>query len=153
VRYVEQLRRYHAAFPREQVLVLVYDDFRQDNEATVERVLRFLDVDPTVPIAPVEANPTVRARSQRLHSLVHAVSVGRGPMSLAVKGSIKAVVPSNPRRRALAAFKRKLVFSAPEPPDELLMDDLRRRFKPEVEALSEYLGRDLVGEWGYDRLG
>ncbi|HYM44947.1 MAG TPA: sulfotransferase, partial [Solirubrobacteraceae bacterium] len=50
VRYVEQLRRYHAVFPREQVLVLVYDDFRRDNEATVRGVLRFLDVDDRVPV-------------------------------------------------------------------------------------------------------
>ncbi len=38
VRYVEQLRRYHAVFPAEQVLVLIYDDFRADNEATLRRV-------------------------------------------------------------------------------------------------------------------
>ena len=30
------------------------------------------------------------------------------------------------------------------------MLDLRRRFKPEVVALSEYLGRDLVALWGYE---
>ncbi len=62
VRYVEQLRRYHAVFAREQVLVLIYDDFRADNEATVRRVLRFLDVDDTAPIEAVEANPTVGIR-------------------------------------------------------------------------------------------
>ena len=33
------------------------------------------------------------------------------------------------------------------------MLELRRRFKPEAQALSEYLGRDLVSLWGYDRLG
>jgi hypothetical protein len=32
------------------------------------------------------------------------------------------------------------------------MTELRRRFKPEVVALSEYLGRDLVTLWGYDRV-
>src|SRR5271155_1319829 len=37
VRYVEQLRRYHALFPAERVLVLIYDDFRRDNEATVAK--------------------------------------------------------------------------------------------------------------------
>ena len=30
------------------------------------------------------------------------------------------------------------------------MDELRRRFKPEVVAVSELLGRDLVSLWGYD---
>ena len=49
---------------REQMLVLIYDDFRADNEATVRRVLRFLEVDDGVPIEPVEANPRcARARS------------------------------------------------------------------------------------------
>ena len=32
------------------------------------------------------------------------------------------------------------------------MGELRRRFKGEVVALSEYLDRDLVGLWGYDRI-
>jgi hypothetical protein len=153
VRYVEQLRRYQEVFGREQMLVLIYDDFRRDNEATVARVLRFLEVDDTVPILPVEANPTVRARSQRLNTLVHAVSVGRGPLSLAVKASLKAVVPQGLRRRALSATKRHLVFSQPQPPDERVMAELRHRFRGEVEALSEYLDRDLVRLWGYDGIG
>ena len=54
VRYVEQLRRYHAAFPPEQVLVLIYDDFRRDNQGTLRTVLRFLDVDDTLAIEAVE---------------------------------------------------------------------------------------------------
>jgi Sulfotransferase domain len=152
VRYVEQLRRYHALFGRERMLVLIYDDFRADNEATVRQVLRFLEVDPDVPIEAVEANPTVHARSQRLNELLHAVSVGRGPLSLAVKGAIKALTPTRLRRRARDAARRHVVFGAPPPPDEALMLELRRRFAPEVVALSEYLGRDLVGLWGYDRL-
>jgi hypothetical protein len=61
VRYVEQLRRYHAVFPPEQVLVLIYDDFRDDNDATLGRVLRFLEVDPTRSIPAVQANPTIRS--------------------------------------------------------------------------------------------
>ena len=30
------------------------------------------------------------------------------------------------------------------------MLELRRRYKPNVKALGECLGRDLVGLWGYD---
>jgi sulfotransferase family protein len=153
VRYVEQLRRYHAVFPREQVKVLIYDDFRADNEGTVREVLRFLDVDETVPVVALEANPTVSPRSQRVNELVHAVGVGRGPFSHAVKGAIKAVTPAGPRRAAFHAVKRKLVFGEPPVPDEPFMHELRLRFRPEVEALSEYLDRDLVALWGYDRLG
>jgi len=153
VRYVEQLRRYHSLFPAEQLLVLIYDDFRADNEATVRRVLRFVDVDDTVPIEVMRANPTVRVRSQHLHHLVHAISVGRGPVSRAAKATVKAFTSRRLRRDALTATQNRVVFTDPLPPDEDLMLELRRRFKPEVVALSEYLGRDLVRLWGYDSIG
>jgi hypothetical protein len=152
VRYVEQLRRYRSVFAPEQLLVLIYDDFRSDNEATVRRVLRFLDVDDSLAIESVEANPTVRMRSQRLDELVHAVSVGGGPISRAAKESLKALVPRRMRRRALKAAQRRLVLAEPESPDHELMLELRREFKPEVLALSEYLGRDLITLWGYDSI-
>jgi hypothetical protein len=47
----------------------------------------------------------------------------------------------------------RVIYGAPKPADDEFMLELRKRFKPEVEALSDYLGRDLVAEWGYDRLG
>jgi hypothetical protein len=150
VRYVEQLRRYHERFAPERVLVLIYDDFRAQNEATVRRVLDFLEVEPTARIATSEANPTVRMRSQRLDELVHAVSVGAGPGSRALKRSIKAITPRRLRRAALHATHHKLLAPPPGPPDEQLAAELRARFKGEVVALSEYLGRDLVGLWGYE---
>jgi hypothetical protein len=149
VRYVEQLRRYHDVFGPENVLVLIYDDFRADNEGTVREVLRFLGVDDAAPVEEVEANPTVRARSRTMHELVHAVAVGRGPVSTGIKEVVKALTPEGPRRRLLGAFRRRLVYAAPPAADEQLMSELRRRFKPEVVALGEYLGRDLVTLWGY----
>jgi hypothetical protein len=152
VRSVDQLRRFHDVFPPEQMLVLIYDDFRRDNEATLRKVLRFLEVDDTFPLAVREANPTMRVRSQRMNELVHAVSVGHGPVSRAVKESIKAVTPRRLRRRARDATQRRVVWGDPRAPDEEFMTELRRRFKPEVVALSEYLGRDLVTLWGYDRV-
>jgi hypothetical protein len=152
VRYVEQLRRYHEHFGPEQVLALIYDDFRKDNEGTVRRVLRFLDVDDTVPIEVSEANPTVRLRSVRLDETVRAVAVGRGPATRAVRSTVKALTPRGLRRGAQRAIRRHVVFGAPQSPDEKLALELRRRFKGEVEALSEYLGRDLVSLWGYDSL-
>ena len=63
VRYVDQLRRYYEVFAPERVLVLVYDDFRADNELVVRGVLRFLGVDDGVGVESVEANPTVAVRS------------------------------------------------------------------------------------------
>jgi len=152
VRYVEQLRRYEARFGRERVLVLIYDDFRAENEATVRRVLGFLGVDDELPIAPREANPTVRVRSPRLDDLLHAATTGRGPLARALRAPVKALTPQGARLGALRAVRRRVVYDAPPPPDESLIAELRRRYRGEVQTLSEHLGRDLVGLWGYDRL-
>jgi hypothetical protein len=152
VRYAEQLRRYHAAFASDQVLVLVYDDFRADNDGTIRRVLRFLGVDDTVAPAVGEANPTVGVRARRLHELVHAVSVGHGPLARAARAPAGPLARAGVSRRAALAVRDRIFFTTPRPPDEKLMLELRCRFKDEVVALSEYLNRDLVRLWGYDAL-
>lgn len=153
VHYVEQLRRFHAAFPREQVLVLIYDDFRADNAATLGRVLRFLRVDDTHPVEVLEANPAVRLRHARLDRLLRSITAGRGPLSRALSSALKAITSQRLRRSVVHPIRRKLIYGEPPPPDEDFMRELRRRFKPEVVALSEYLGRDLVSLWGYEELG
>lgn len=148
VRYVEQLRRYYDRFGAERMFVGVYDDYRADNDAFARSVLRFLDVDDTVPIRSAVVNPTVRPRSQALHEMVHAVGVGRGTLSRGVKAAVKAVTPAGMRRRALYAAQQRFVFAEPPPPDERLMAELRARYRDEVAALSELLGRDLLSLWG-----
>ena len=152
VRYVEQLQRFHAVFTREQVLVLIYDDFRAENIATARDVLEFVGVDDAVPVQAHEANPTVRLRSRRLDDWIHDAVVGRGPVMKSVKVGVKAVTSRRLRHGALG-MRRSVVYGEPSAPDERLMLELRRRFKGEVVALSEYLGRDLVTLWGYDSVG
>jgi hypothetical protein len=152
VRYVEQLRRYHDRFGPERVLVIIYDDFRDDNEATVRKVQRFLGVDDTYPIEALDVNPTIGVRSARLHNLVATVRRGQGPVSGAVKAAVKTLTPWKLRARVFYPARSRLLYGAPSPPDERFMDELRQRFKPEVVALSEYLGRDLVKLWGYDEV-
>jgi hypothetical protein len=73
VEYVKQLRRYHDLFAPERVLVLIYDDFRADNEGTIRQVLRFLDVEQG-PVAYTEANQTVLVRSPRMYQLQRCIS-------------------------------------------------------------------------------
>jgi sulfotransferase family protein len=151
VHYVEQLRRYRDRFPPEQVLVLIYDDYRGDNEATVRRVLRFLDVDDRRPIDLMNVNVTGRTvRSFKTKELLHSVTTGRGPMARSAKLAAKALTTRRLRRGAIGAIYSRVVVAEPPPPDESLMLELRRRFKGEVVALSECLDRDLVRLWGYE---
>jgi hypothetical protein len=152
LRYVEQLRRFDAVFTPEQMLVLIYDDFRADNEGMVRRVLRFLDVDDTHTIEVKDANRTVRLRSPQLDDAVKTVSAARGPMMRAVSAPVKTLTSRRVRHGALRIARRQLVYGEPHPPDDRATLELRRRFKGEVVALGEYLDRDLVSLWGYDSL-
>jgi hypothetical protein len=152
VRYAEQLRGYHERFGRDRVLTLIYDDFLHDNAAVLARVLRFLGVDGSVSIEPERANPTLRVRSRRAERLINTVAVGRGPVASKVKRGLELATPRRLRRAAHRAAVGIAIEREPSPPDEEFMAALRRRFKPEVVAASEYLERDLVSLWGYDRV-
>ncbi len=154
VRYVTQLRRYHALFPPEQVMVLIYEDFRADNEAVVRTVLRFLDVDDTLPIEAVQTRPSRDLRFRRLHRLVNLrrIALRNLTVASALSQTVNALTPGRLRGTVRTRW-RGVAYGDPPPPDEELMRELRRRFKPEVQALSDYLGRDLVTLWGYDDVG
>jgi len=89
-------------------------------------------------------------RSPKLHELVRSVYVGRGPVSRGVKRTVKSLSTRELRRELLRLTRRRVVYGEPQLPDEKVMLELRRRFKGEVTALSEHLGRDLVSRWGYD---
>jgi hypothetical protein len=149
VRYVEQLRRYEEVFPREQILVLIYDDWRVDNEATVRRVLRFLDVEEATPLRPADVNPTKIGRTGPLARVTRAVRSESGPVASASRQAYQKLM-SGRIRGTLAPLRRRLLWSDPEPPDDELMAEIRARYKGEAEAISEHLGRDLVKLWGYD---
>jgi hypothetical protein len=145
VRYVEQLRRYEQLFPPEQVLTLIYDDFRADNEATLRRVFSFLGVEADVAVDPLDVHEAVRVRQSGM-ALVRRLSNPRGPAGRALKGTVRAVLPAGTR----VGMRRRVAFTKPEPVDEGLVRELRGRFKGEVVALGEHLGRDLASLWGYD---
>jgi Sulfotransferase family len=153
VRYVEQLRRYHSAFSREQVLVLIYEDFRRDNEAAVRTVLRFLEVDDTYRVDPVETRPSRDLRLRQLHKLVNLrrIALRNTPVLGAFSQTVNAATPKRLRGTVRSSWRR-VAYGEPPPPDAELMRELRRRFKGEVESLSDYLDRDLVALWGYDKL-
>jgi hypothetical protein len=148
IRYAEQLRRYHAQFSRENVLVLIYDDFRKDNDATVRTVQRFLGVEDTLPIGPTSTETLPGIRSLTLHQLKRAAFLARRGRGRSGRGGRGA----GARGGALQDAWRRVVYTEPPVPDAQAMRELRRRFKPQVLALSEYLDRDLVKLWGYDKL-
>jgi hypothetical protein len=154
VRYAEQLRRLHEAFPAEQVLVLIYEEFRRDNMAVLRQVFEFLGLDADVPVEPVETKPLEDVRSLRLHQL--RLAIREAGLNPAKRGKLvrmlDAVAPRSLSSKSISAAFRRVTYAPQHPADEQLMQELRRRFKPDVQEVSDYLGRDLLTLWGYDRI-
>ncbi len=151
VQYVEQLRRFSDRFSPDQMLVLIYDDFREDNDATVRTVLRFLEVDVEVPLVSERLNASPEyVNIRRAHEVIDSLKTGRSPIVQKTRATARALTGSPTRRAVRGGVERIARHRVPPGADERLMSELRRRYKPEVEALSDYLGRDLVALWGYD---
>ena len=75
-----------------------------------------------------------------------------GPGATGRSFSDFGTIISSIRGRLLGVTRRRVVYGKASPADEALLLELRRRYKGEVVALSEYLDRDLVALWGYDDL-
>ena len=124
--------------------MLIYDDFRAENAATMRRVFSLprrrrvgevetrTSTSPAAPSARTAATtPSTRSRSARGGSRPR----GAGD---------KSVTPRSLRRGAFLSTRRHFVTAEAPRDDPELMLEMRRRFKPEVVAASEYLDRDLV---------
>ncbi len=154
IRYVEQLRRFETQFSRENMLVLIYDDYRRDNEQAVRAVQRFLGVEERRPEHPIETHPNRGVRFPALHRLAWgARRARRNPRNAdPLTRAVSTLTPDFARSEAFRAQWRRVVYQQQRPPDAQRVAALRRSFKPEVVAISDYLGRDLVSLWGYDAI-
>jgi hypothetical protein len=150
LRYKEQIERYRALFSPEQILLLIYEEYRDDNEATLQRIFDFLGVD-QAEVPSMRAKVTSSSvRSPRAQELTRSLYLGKG-LAGKLKPAVKAMTSPAMRQRLLKAQAHAQRREA-SPPSADFMQSLRRRYKDDVAALSDYLDRDLTALWGYGGL-
>jgi hypothetical protein len=140
-RYASQLERYYAVFPRRNILALTMEEFREDNAGHFRRVLEFLGADPKHLPSFRVVHPSKAPRSRRLNQLLNDPGF---------KGMLfKTLGPRryNAVRKAVAGVVLKDQPRAQLSP--LLERTLRTELRAEVDRVSELVGRDLRGVWGY----
>ncbi|HWB65610.1 MAG TPA: sulfotransferase [Mycobacteriales bacterium] len=134
-RYAEQLQRYLDVFPREQLLVLDYDEVVAQPDDSLARICRLLGVadsfgfNTELKYNPATASPSVRLLDRMIRPI-------RPQLKRALPPRVAAALA---RRRAVATAGRQ---AAPDP----IPDDLRRR-------LTDYYADDLAWlaqEFGID---
>jgi hypothetical protein len=137
-RYAGQVERFLDAFGRERVHIIIFDDFKSDVAASYRSTLNFLELDERFRPDFKISNASKRIRSRALQRLLQS-----RPLRGQLLGS--GVFPADLRQKAIKRFRRINTKFEPRPPMSAgLRKRLQEEFVPEVERLSELLGRDLT---------
>lgn len=134
--YLEHLQRYLKVYPRQAMLILLYDDLKTDPTSYIQRVFRFLDVDPS--FTPLSLSKRINPmhleipRSKILHKITSKLGrYGKLGKILALVDKLNIVpvgISEFPRRHKMDPEMRDRIAE--------LYDDHNKR-------LGEFLGRDL----------
>jgi len=133
-RYAEQVKRYLDVFGPDQVHIIIYDDLHKDTAQVYRETLAFLGVDPDFQIDFRRANANKRPRNlfvQRMLNNRFLMAIG-GRMPALALPIYRAI-----RRVNTEHFQR-------QPMSPALRRRLQQQFLPEMERLSEMVGRDVT---------
>ena len=134
--YPPQIRRYWDIFPREQVHIIIYDDFKTNTDGVVRDVLRYLNIDDTVELELEQHNRSKTYRSAFVQSLLYQLPEPIVDVAIKVRPLV------SPLRRWLLQWNQREEKRPPIQPETLAM--LQAYFRPQVEELSTMLNRDLT---------
>ncbi len=132
----EQVERLLETFPREQVKIILFDDFSDDTQAVYESVLSFLDLPPDGREEFAKANVRRDYKSRRAGRVLFAT------WSAASRLKSRMGILTT-----FGLFKRLERFTMetkdPGAPDPEFRERLASEFRSDIETLSRTLGRDL----------
>ena len=138
-RYAEQVERYFDTFGRDQVKVIIFDDFVRDPAAAYRETLEFLGVDPEFRPSLEIVNAGAARRFWRLQQLLLSPR--------AIKAA-RAIVPRAVRPYVGRTWDRINSRSAKrERLDPEVAASLRAELLPDIERLGALINRDLAALW------
>ena len=142
VQYYQQVKRYCDRFNPKQIKVIIFEEFKSNNDTIFREVLEFLEVDPnfTPEYAAVNVNKEVKFKA--INSLVNsplAKSISKNLLSQKFNEFVRDNI-----------VEKFLWHQAPkkEMSDEI-KTQLMEQYRPEVVKISELLDLDLISKWGY----
>jgi Sulfotransferase domain len=137
-RFSDQIKRFINRFARQNICIIIYDDFAKDPALTYKKVLSFLQVSPNHQCAFDVIHANRQIRSERVQDFLNA------PPDT-VRGLARTVLP-RPIRQAVGRYLNRLNVKVTARPmlDQPFRKRLQLEYEPEVQLLSELLDRDLT---------
>jgi hypothetical protein len=143
ITYYEQVKRYYDIFEPNQIKIVIYESYRDNNQQVYQEILEFLGVDTSFTPSYKVLNKSKDIRFKQLNYLVNNQIVKNLTKTLFSQGFNDFV-----RDQIVERILWKEVSTATEIEPELV-NKLKQKFKPEVIKISEFLNMDLVGQWRY----
>lgn len=142
-RYAEQLERVYSYFHREQVKVVLFEEFRADPKKVLADIFRFLDIDDAfVPDMTISNETKGGLRYKWLASLTYGV-----PKNKVLREFVRAVTPFTMRtmlRRELEKWNR---VPSPKPVFTLEARRLLTKYYADKNAKLEFLLGKKIPQW------
>lgn len=134
-RYASHLQKYYGTFKKEQILVLIFEDFMLDAPAAMKVVFKFLGLDDTVFIDTEQIyNRTGESKVKEISTFLNHPS--------SIKSFFKKIIPDKIRLQFREQIMRWNTGKKPaiDPRAEAF---LNQYFKEDIQAVSDLLGRKL----------
>ena len=145
VQYYQQVKRYCDRFNSDQIKVIIFEEFKSENDRIFQEILEFLGVEPgfTPEYAAVNVNKEVKFKA--INNFINSPLVKNISKNL-LSQEFNEFVRDN-------IVERFLWHQAPKAKiPEDIKAKLMQQYKSEVTKISELLDLDLVTKWGYDNL-
>ena len=136
-RYTEQIQRFYDVFDPQNIHIIIYDDFKANQQQVVKNTFAFLGVDPAFKpeIKLVNSHGQVKSKSVQYLTNSH---------SSVVRSIVRSFLPRKIRSRLRLSIQHMNTRTSERTPlAPEVRDRINDEFAPEIRRLSTFLNRDL----------
>lgn len=145
VQYYQQVKRYYDRFSPKQIKVVIFEEFKSENERIFREILEFLGVNSNFLPKYEAVNVNKEVKFKAINNLINSPLVKSISKNL-VSQEFNEFVRDNIVEKFLWHQVTKV-----EMPQAIKVQ-LMKQYRPQVVEVSELLDMDLVAKWGYDDL-
>jgi len=136
--YAEQLSRYFALFPKDQLQIYLYEELQENQTALVRKVFQFLEVDDSfIPESSMRYNVTGEQKSKIYHSITDWLFTQPNP----IRWFSRKVLPDIWRGNVASWMRQRNLKKHQIPQTE--RNILVEYFRKEIKELQSLINKDL----------
>ena len=145
VQYYQQVKRYYDRFKPEQIKVIIFEEFKSDNERIYREILEFLQVNSNFEPEYGTVNANKEVKFQAVNNLVNNPILKNISKNL-LSQEFNEFIRDNIVERFFWHQAPKISM-----PEDIKLE-LMQEYYPQVAQIAELIGVDLVTKWQYDKL-